>query len=259
MNPFRIEKWPTFRKAKDGNVSMIFALTAPFLLLGIAVSIDFNNATVAKSKLNADADAAALAALTPAMMQQPDAVAQAAAISMFNARADALKSLVSGQTQVTVKITHPNGPTSRQVVVSYSVANNTIFSGVLQTDLHGHFRARRPRARRCRRISTSICCSTIRRRCRCPPTQAGITQMESDARLRIRAAAAPSPAIRRAPTIATPPETSAPPARFRSSTARRRRTATNIAPPRTAMGARSRRSTTTRWRVTTTSRYASTS
>jgi Flp pilus assembly protein TadG len=131
MNPFMKEKWSILRKAKDGNVSMIFALTAPFLLLGIAVSIDFNNATVAKSKLNADADAAALAALTPAMMSQSDAVAKAAAISMFNARADSLKSLVNGQTQVTVTITHPNGPTSRQVVVSYTVENNTIFSGVL--------------------------------------------------------------------------------------------------------------------------------
>src|SRR5579863_6473454 len=131
MSSFMSKRHWGFRTARDGNVTMIFALTAPFLLLGVAVAIDFNNATVARSKLNADADAAALAALTPAMMQQTDSVASAAAISMFTARADALKSLVAGQTRVTATITHPNGPTSRQVVVTYSVQNNTIFSGVL--------------------------------------------------------------------------------------------------------------------------------
>jgi Flp pilus assembly protein TadG len=122
---------PRFRDAMNGSVSMMFAFGAPFLMLGIAVAIDFNNASVARSKLNADADAAALAALTPAMMQQTDAVAQAAAVAMFTARANALTSLVAGQTVVSVTITHPNGPTSRQVLVSYNAENNTIFSGVL--------------------------------------------------------------------------------------------------------------------------------
>ncbi len=131
MNPFMKELHSKFRKAMGGNVSMIFACAAPFLMLGIAVAIDFTNASVARTKLNDDADAAALAALTPAMMQETDAEAQAAATAMFNARAAALTSLVPGQTTVTVTITHPNGATSRQVVVSYTAENNTIFSGVL--------------------------------------------------------------------------------------------------------------------------------
>jgi Flp pilus assembly protein TadG len=125
------QPWSRFRGARSGNVTMMFALGVPFLMLGVAVAIDFTNATVARSKLNADADAAALAALTPAMMQQPDSVAQAAAVAMFNARADAMSTLVPGQTQVTVTITHPNGPTTRQVVVAYSAQNNAIFSGIL--------------------------------------------------------------------------------------------------------------------------------
>ena len=119
---------------------MMFALASPFLMFGIAVSVDFNNASIARTKLDADADAAGLAALTPAMMQQSDATAQAAAIAMFNARAAAMGSLVPGQTTVTVTITHPNGPTSRQVVVDYNAQNATIFSAVLKqtsTGIHG--------------------------------------------------------------------------------------------------------------------------
>jgi Flp pilus assembly protein TadG len=142
MDMQRVTKkhWPNFLRARDGNVSMMFALASPFLLLGIAVSVDFNNASVARTKLNADADAAGLAALTPSMMQQSDATAQAAAIAMFNARAAAMTSLVPGQTTVTVTITHPNGPTSRQVVVDYNAQNATIFSAVLKqtsTGIHG--------------------------------------------------------------------------------------------------------------------------
>jgi hypothetical protein len=59
---------------------------------------------------------------------------------MFNARAAAMTSLVPGQTAVTVTITHPNGPTSRQVVVDYNAQNATIFSAVLKqtsTGIHG--------------------------------------------------------------------------------------------------------------------------
>jgi hypothetical protein len=71
------------------------------------------------------------------MMQQPNSVAQAAALAMFNARADSLSSLVSGQTRVTVTVTNPTGPTSRQVVISYTAENNTIFSGILGQSMLG--------------------------------------------------------------------------------------------------------------------------
>jgi Flp pilus assembly protein TadG len=127
-----------FCNARGGNTAMIFALSAPVLMFGIAFAIDFTNATVVKSKLNAAADAAALAALTPAMMQQTDAVAQAAAVQMFDARAAGLGSLVTGQTAVTVTITHPTGNAGIRIVnVAYSVQNNTIFSGTLHTNSMG--------------------------------------------------------------------------------------------------------------------------
>ena len=124
-----------FAASRGGNVTMIFALGAPMLIFGIGFAVDFTNATVVRTKLNAAADAAALAALTPAMMQQSDAVAAAAAIAMFTARADAIGSLVPGSVQVTPTITHPNGDQNiRSINIAYSVHNNAIFSGVLGTN-----------------------------------------------------------------------------------------------------------------------------
>ena len=126
------ERLHRFRRASDGNVSMIFALGAPVLCFGIAMAVDFNNATVVHSKLNAAADAAALAALTPSMMQKSDSVASAAAVSMFNARAALIPTLVPGTATATVVMSHPNGAgTVRQVDISYTARNSTIFSGVL--------------------------------------------------------------------------------------------------------------------------------
>ena len=74
-----------FRRNRRGNVAMIFALTLPVLMFGIGLAVDFGHASQVRTALNAAADAAALAALTLAMMQQSDATAQAAAENMFNA------------------------------------------------------------------------------------------------------------------------------------------------------------------------------
>jgi Flp pilus assembly protein TadG len=136
MSSFLKESLRRFVRARDGNVTMIFALSAPMLIFGIAIAIDFTNATIVRSRLNAAADAASLAALTPAMMQLTDAQAQAAATAMFNARAKAIGSLVTGQTTVTVTITHPttNGAqnmNTRVVSVEYWASTNTILGGVL--------------------------------------------------------------------------------------------------------------------------------
>ena len=126
------ERLHRFRQSASGNVTMIFALSVPLLCFAVAMAVDFNNATVVHSKLNAAADAAALAALTPAMMQQSDTVASAAAVAMFKARAATIGSLVSSSTVVTANITHPNNNGNvRQVQMSYSTKNKTIFSGVL--------------------------------------------------------------------------------------------------------------------------------
>src|SRR5271169_3368994 len=85
-----------FRRNLRGNVTLFFAVSLPVLVLAIGVSIDFGRAAAARTQLNSAADAAALAALTPAMLQQSASVAQAAAVDMFNGQTSAINGLVAG-------------------------------------------------------------------------------------------------------------------------------------------------------------------
>ena len=120
-----------FRSDGKGNVSMIFALSVPVLALGMAVAMDFTNASVARARLNAAADAAALAALTPAMMQQSLTTAQGAATSMFNGRANMLTNVsLNGLPNITVTLSSSNA-SMRVATVTYSATVTTLFGGVL--------------------------------------------------------------------------------------------------------------------------------
>ena len=99
--------------------------------LAAGAAIDYGRAAQIHTKLNAAADAAALAALTPNMLQQSASVAEAAATSLFNGLVAGISGLTPGATQVTVTIT--NGPTGlvRNVSVSYTSSVNTLFAQVL--------------------------------------------------------------------------------------------------------------------------------
>jgi len=110
---------------------MMYALVAPVLVFGAGAAIDYGRAAQIRTKLNAAADAAALAALTPAMLQQTSTVAQAAAVSMFNGLTDGISGLTPGTTQVTVNVTVGANPLMRNVALSYSTSVNTIFAQVL--------------------------------------------------------------------------------------------------------------------------------
>ena len=110
---------------------MMYALVAPALVFGAGAAIDYGRAAQIHTKLNAAADAAALAALTPAMLQQSATVAQAAASSMFMGLADGVSGLTPNATQVTVTVTTGATPLVRNVQVSYSTSVSTIFAQVL--------------------------------------------------------------------------------------------------------------------------------
>ena len=132
MFTFTRKRLPAFCESRSGNVSMMFALALPVLIFGVAFAVDFTNATIVKTKLNAAADAAALAALTPAMMQESTGVAQAAAQAMFTAQASTIATLV--QPIPTPQVTFPTisgGGSTRKVQVTYNVENKTLFGTVL--------------------------------------------------------------------------------------------------------------------------------
>ena len=120
-----------FRRNLRGNVTLFFAVSLPVLVLAIGVSIDFGRAAAARTQLNSAADAAALAALTPAMLQQSASVAQAAAVDMFNGQTSAINGLVAGQTTVTVTISNPaSNPVVRQVTVTFAAQVQNFFAAI---------------------------------------------------------------------------------------------------------------------------------
>jgi len=131
----------SFLKNRDGNFVILFALMLPATLFIVGMTIDYSRAARLRTALNAAADAAVLAAVTPAMMQQPPAVGEAAATNMFNAIADSLNGLVPGATSVTVTISNPGGNLlQRSVTVEYVAESENIFAGILKTPflgLHG--------------------------------------------------------------------------------------------------------------------------
>ena len=117
------------------NIGIMYALTLPVLMFVVGVAIDSAHAAQVRTQLNAAADAAVFAALTPAMDRLAilRATAQTAAQNMFNGQSADVTSLAAGDTTVTVTVTNPNGnalhpqrhgrPTAAQ--------NNNMFAGAL--------------------------------------------------------------------------------------------------------------------------------
>ena len=120
-----------FGADRRANTSMIFALSMPVLTLGIGVAVDFTNASVTRNRLNAAADSAALAALTPAMMKLSNAQAQTAAQNMFLGRVASLTNVTLVGTPTVSVNQSPTNSSMRVATVSYQASVTTLFGGVL--------------------------------------------------------------------------------------------------------------------------------
>ena len=81
-----------FLADRRANVAMMYALMLPVLMFGAGFAIDYTHAMQVQTELDAAADAAVLAALTPSMMQQSNTTAQTAATNLFNAQANNIAS-----------------------------------------------------------------------------------------------------------------------------------------------------------------------
>ena len=115
---------------QSGNVAMMYALVAPVLLLASGAAIDYGRSASIQSELNAAADAAALAALTPAMMQQSASTAQAAAQNMFIALTSGISGIPQPQPAPSVAVGTVATTGARNVTVTYSTSVSTLFGGV---------------------------------------------------------------------------------------------------------------------------------
>ena len=118
-----------FSRDRRGNVAMIFALSIIPIIFFAGMGLDFAAATQKRVKLNAAADAAALAAVAPGMMSQSDASAISAAQNMFTAQAATVPQLNIDPSQPIVAVTHTG--LARNVNVSYTANSVNAFPNVL--------------------------------------------------------------------------------------------------------------------------------
>lgn len=124
-----------FRHDRKGNVMMILGFAMIPMTFAVGFGIDYTRAMKLQTRMNAAADAAALAAVNITMMQKTDTEAVAAARAMFNSQVAGLPGLVydaSNANNPTVVITSTGGVNNgRTVTVSYSAASTNIFGGIL--------------------------------------------------------------------------------------------------------------------------------
>ena len=122
------------RLARDsgGNILMIAAASMALLTFAMGFGIDYSRAQRLQTRLNAAADAAVLAAVDPAMLNQSDATAKTAAQAMFDQQVTGLQGLTI--TSRTVTITDTSGGslgTLRSVSISWQATSGNIFTSVL--------------------------------------------------------------------------------------------------------------------------------
>lgn len=142
---------PRFSEDRRANVAMIFALTSIPIIFAVGMGIDYTSAARRQTKLNAAADAAALAAVTPLMLStntcsttvQCTTSTQSLATTGTSAACDAAVNMFCGQAStvsgvssvnLTVNVTQPpaiNTPTQQQAAISYTAKSATSFSGII--------------------------------------------------------------------------------------------------------------------------------
>jgi Flp pilus assembly protein TadG len=116
-----------FGSERGGNVALVFGLALVPLTFLVGMALDFSNAMQKKALLDAAADAAVLAAVTPAMLTQSESATITAAQNIFNAQASAIGGLSYEPPTVTVA----TSGLTRTVTVTYTAASVNSFGGVL--------------------------------------------------------------------------------------------------------------------------------
>ncbi len=113
---------------RKGNVAIIFAFSLMPIALLTGMGIDYTVATQKKAMLDSAADAAALAAVTPALMAQPSSASITAATNMFNSQAANISGLGGAASP---SVTAVDNGLVRTVTVNYTAASQNSFAGVL--------------------------------------------------------------------------------------------------------------------------------
>jgi len=114
---------------RKGNVAIIFAFSLMPIALLTGMGVDYTMATQKKTMLDAAADAAALAAVTPTLMALPPSASITAAQNMFNSQVANVPGLNYASKNLSVNAVD-NG-LKRTVTVTYTASSQNAFAGVL--------------------------------------------------------------------------------------------------------------------------------
>jgi Flp pilus assembly protein TadG len=123
-----------FSRNRRGNVAIIVAFVALVLCFAAGMGVDYTLATERQEQIDGYADAAALAAVTPNMMTQTDAVAAAAATQVFDSQMATVKNITYSPANISISDSESvtGAQTTRTVTVTWTANSTNVFSGLLQ-------------------------------------------------------------------------------------------------------------------------------
>ena len=115
-----------FRRDDGGSMAIMMGLTAVPLIFAVGAGIDYGTANMAKAKLDAVADTAALSAVDHQAITGTPAAAQTTAQTTFNAEAINIPNVIVGNVSATVT----DSTTGRTAVVNYTATKTNLFMGI---------------------------------------------------------------------------------------------------------------------------------
>jgi Flp pilus assembly protein TadG len=116
-----------------GNVAVTVAVLLAPLVLAVGMSTDYTLARTRQDRLNGIADTAALAAVTPTMMNQTTDTAQAAALAVLRSGVATVPNVTYNSNDITVTVSDTTNGTNvtRVATVNFAAASSTVFSALL--------------------------------------------------------------------------------------------------------------------------------
>jgi Flp pilus assembly protein TadG len=115
-----------FRRDEHGSVAMMMGLAAVPLIFAVGAGVDYSASSVAKSKLDAVADTAALSAVDHQAITGTAAAAQTTATTTFNAEAINIPNVTVSNVTATVT----DSSNGRTAVVNYTASRTNLFMGI---------------------------------------------------------------------------------------------------------------------------------
>ncbi len=118
-----------FAGDRKGNVAIMFGIALLPIVYLTGMGVDYTVAAQKKAMLDAAADSAALAAVTPGMMAQPISASITAAQNMFNSQVANISGL--NYASPNLSVTANDNGLQRTVTVNYTASSQNAFAGVL--------------------------------------------------------------------------------------------------------------------------------